>query len=439
MKETIAYLNSLLKNNDTIIIGLSGGPDSMCLLDIVLKLKKKPRIICAHINHNIREESKEELNFITEFCQKKQLTLETTTFDKKSENEDYNELELREKRYKYFGELMKKYNAKYLFTAHHGDDLIETILMRISRGSNLKGYSGFQTESNKNGIEVIKPLIFVTKDEIQKYNEENNITYVNDKTNDSDEYTRNRYRHHVLPFLKKENKNIHLKYLKFSRELKKYHDFVDSIVNEEITRRYDKKILDITEFYKLDKLIQTKIVEYILDDNYYDNLYLVNDKHVNMILDIINNSRPNIEINLPDNLFIQKEYNRLKISRNKPQKIEYKQPIVEETILPNNKKISIVEESNITNNYCTRINSKEIKLPLFVRNRNNGDKMIIKNMETPKKIKDIFIDSKLTKEERDNQPIVVDNENNIIWLPGLKKSKFDKSIDENYDIILWYN
>ena len=439
MKETIAYLNSLLKNNDTIIIGLSGGPDSMCLLDIVLKIKKKPRIICAHINHNIREESKEELNFITEFCQKKQLTLETTTFDKKSENEDYNELELREKRYKYFGELMKKYNAKYLFTAHHGDDLIETILMRISRGSNLKGYSGFQTESNKNGIEVIKPLIFVTKDEIQKYNEENNITYVNDKTNDSDEYTRNRYRHHVLPFLKKENKNIHLKYLKFSRELKKYYDFVDSIVNEEISRRYDKKILDITEFYKLDKLIQTKIVEYILDDNYYDNLYLVNDKHVNMILDIINNSRPNIEINLPDNLFIQKEYNRLKISRNKPQKIEYKQPIVEETILPNNKKISIVEESNITNNYCTRINSKEIKLPLFVRNRNNGDKMIIKNMETPKKIKDIFIDSKLTKEERDNQPIVVDNENNIIWLPGLKKSKFDKSIDENYDIILWYN
>ena len=439
MKETFAYLNSLLKNNDTIIIGLSGGPDSMCLLDILLKIKKKPNIICAHINHNIREESKEELQFIKDYCQKKQLTLETTTFEKKSANEDYNELELREKRYQYFGELMKKYNAKYLFTAHHGDDLIETILMRISRGSNLKGYSGFQTESIKNGITVIKPLIFVTKEDIQKYNEDNNIPFVSDKSNDTDDYTRNRYRHHVLPFLKKENKNIHLKYLKFSRELKKYYDFVDSIVNEEISKRYDKKILDISEFYKLDKLIQTKIIEYILDDNYYDNLYLVHDKHVNMILDIINNSKPNIEINLPDNLFIQKEYNRLKISRNKPQKIEYKQLITEETILPNNKKINMVDESNLTNNYCTRLNSKEIKLPLYVRNRNNGDKMVIKNMETAKKLKDIFIDSKLTKEERNNQPIVVDNENNIIWLPGLKKSKFDKSIDEIYDIILWYN
>ena len=439
MKETLAYLNSLLKPNDTIIIGLSGGPDSMCLLDILLKLKTRVNIICAHINHNIREESKDEMMFITEYCQKKQLTLETTVFDKKSETEDYNELELREKRYKFFGELMNKYNAKYLLTAHHGDDLIETILMRISRGSNLKGYSGFQVEGNKNGIKVIKPLIFVTKEDIQKYNEENNVPFVNDYTNEKDDYTRNRYRHTILPFLKGENKNIHLKYIKFSRELKKYYDFVESLVEEEISKRYNNKVLDITNFSELDKLIQTKIIEFVLDDNYYDNLYLVNDKHVNLILDIINNSKPNIEINLPDNLYIQKQYNKVRIYRNKPQKIEYKQIITEETILPNNHTITIVEQSNLTNNYCTRINSQEIKLPLYVRTRNTGDKMIIKNMNNNKKIKDIFIDCKLTKDERETQPIVVDSNDNIIWLPGLKKSKFDKSIDENYDIILWYN
>ena len=96
----------------------------MCLLDIILKLNIKLNIICAHINHNIRKESKEELLFIKEYCNNKCLKLETTTFDKKSSIEDYNELELREKRYKYFEELYKKYNAKYLFTAHHGDDLI---------------------------------------------------------------------------------------------------------------------------------------------------------------------------------------------------------------------------------------------------------------------------------------------------------------------------
>ncbi len=439
MKETIAYLNSLLETDDTIIIGLSGGPDSMCLLDIILKLNKKINVICAHINHNIREASKEEMNFIKGYCQKKCLRLETTTFEKKDKNSNYNELELREKRYKYFEELYKKYNAKYLFTAHHGDDLIETILMRISRGSNLKGYSGFQVESIKNNMKVIKPLIFITKDDINNYNKENNIPFVKDDTNDEDNYTRNRYRHNVLPFLKKENKNVHLKYLKFSRELIKYFEFVDKIINQEIEKRYNKKILDISDYNELDELIQTKIIEYVLDDNYIDNLYLVSDKHVNIILDIIKNPKPNIEINLPDNLCIQKSYNRLKITRTKGNNKEYRIPLEKETILPNGKKITMVDMVKGNSNYCTKISSKEVVLPLYVRTRETGDKMVIKNMNNYKKLKDIYIDSKLTKEERENQPIVVDSSGEIIWIPGLKKSKFDKAITENYDIILWYN
>lgn len=439
MKETIAYLKSLLKDNDTIVVGLSGGPDSMCLLDILLSLNKNIKIICAHINHNIREESKEELLFIEDYCKKKNLTLETTTFEKKSPTQDYNELELREKRYAFFGKVINKYKGKYLFTAHHGDDLVETVLMRITRGSNLKGYTGFQVETKKDNYKVIKPLIFMTKDDINLYNEENNIPYVTDKTNEEDNYTRNRYRHNILPFLKGENKNIHLKYLKFSRELQKYFNYVDKVVNKEIDKRYHKKRLDIKEFSRLDKLIQEKIIEYILDDNYIDNLYLVNDKHTNMILNIIDNPKPNIEINLPDNLKITKEYDSLTISRSKKSNTDYKIPITEETQLPNGKKINIIKETDKNSNDYIKLNSKEITLPLYVRNRTTGDKIHIKNMNSPKKVKEIFINSKLSKDERDTQPIVVDSKGEIIWIPGLKKSKFDKAKNENYDIILWYN
>ncbi len=439
MKETIAYLNSLLKDNDTIVVGLSGGPDSMCLLNILLSLNKNIKIVCAHINHNIREESKEELLFIEEYCKNKNLTLETTTFEKKSSTQDYNELELREKRYAFFGKVINKYKGKYLFTAHHGDDLVETVLMRMTRGSNLKGYTGFQVETKKDTYKVIKPLIFMTKDDINLYNEENNIPYVTDKTNEEDNYTRNRYRHNILPFLKGENKNIHLKYLKFSRELQKYFNYVDKVVNKEIDKRYHKKRLDIKEFSRLDKLIQEKIIEYILDDNYIDNLYLVNDKHTNMILNIIDNPKPNIEINLPDNLKVTKEYDSLTISRSKKSNTDYKIPIIEETILPNGKKISIIKDTDKNSNDYIKLNSKEITLPLYVRNRNTGDKIHIKNMNSPKKVKEIFINSKLSKDERDTQPIVVDSKGEIIWLPGLKKSKFDKAKNENYDIILWYN
>ena len=219
----------------------------------------------------------------------------------------------------------------------------------------------------------------------------------------------------------------------------KYFEFVDKIVNEEIEKRYNKKILDISNFNQLDKLIQTKIIEYVLDDNYIDNLYLVSDKHVNIILDIINNPKPNIDINLPDNLNISKSYERLQISSTKNTKKEYRIPLEKENILPNGKRILIVNEVKGTSNYCTKLNSKDLVLPLYIRTREQGDKMIIKNMNNYKKLKDIYIDNKLSKEERENQPVVVDSSGEIIWLPGLKKSKFDKANTENYDIILWYN
>ncbi len=439
MYKTIAYLNDLLKDNDTIVIGLSGGPDSMCLLNIILSLNKKIKIICAHINHGLRKESQKEQEFINDYCQEKNLVLETTTFAKKSPTEDYNEQELREKRYDYFAQVIKKYHAKYLFTAHHGDDLVETILMRISRGSNLRGYSGFQLKSNKRNLIVIKPLIYVTKSEIEKYNQENQIPYVIDQTNLENDHTRNRYRNNVLPFLKQENKDIHLKYIKYSNELDKYVTYVDKIVKNEISSRYQNKVLDIQNFNKLDDLIQTKIIEYILDDNYYHNLYLVNDKHVSILLDIINSSKPNIKTNLPDNLQAIKSYNQLIFTRENKSNPRYKIEVQDDTLLPNKRHIYKIKDTDKNSNYYIKLNSKEISLPLYIRTRQEGDKMIIKNMSSPKKLKDIFINSKIPKDERYTQPILVDSNDKILWLPGLKKSKFDKSNNEIYDIILWYN
>ena len=439
MNETVAYLKSILKENDTVVIGLSGGPDSMCLLSVLENLPIKLNIVCAHINHNIREESEQEAAFLKDYCANKNLVFEYTKFAKKSESIDYTEAELREKRYLFFADIIKKYNAKYLFTAHHGDDLIETILMRITRGSNIKGYAGFQISTDKKTYKIIKPLIYLTKEEILAYNKKNKIPSFNDVTNESDKYTRNRYRQKMLPFLKEENKNIHMKYLKFSKELYNYYNFVDEEVKKELKKRYKDKVLDITNYNKLNPLIQNKIIESLLDDNYIDNLYLVSDKHTYLILSLINNEKPNLEIDLPDNLKIKKSYNKLTITRKNNANKKYHIIVNKLTILPTGRVIEVTDNCDLTNNYCTRLDSKEIKLPLFVRTREEGDKMIIKNMKNHKKIKDIFIDSKLSKEERETQPIVVDSENKIVWLPGLKKSQFDKAKTENYDIILWYN
>jgi tRNA(Ile)-lysidine synthase len=338
-----------------------------------------------------------------------------------------------------FDEVVKKYDAKYLMTAHHGDDLIETILMRISRGSDLKGYAGFDLVTPKENYCVIKPLIFTTKENIEKYNKKNNIPSVEDLTNKSLKYTRNRYRHNVLPFLKEENPEVHLKYLKYSQELQKYYSFVAKIVEKEMHKRYENNILDLNDILNVDDFIIENIIKRILDINYPDNLYLVSDKHTQMIKELIYNKKPNIQLNLPNNIIIKKRYNKMIITKDNKNDSDYNIKITKKTILPNSHTINIIDESAETSNYYTRLNSKELSLPLYVRNRKPGDKMTIKNSTGSKKIKDILIDNKIEIEKRNSLPIVVDSKNNIVWLPGLKKSKFDKAKTEEYDIILWYN
>lgn len=438
MLETINYLERLLKPGDSVVIGLSGGKDSMCLLDLLMKLNKKITIIAAHINHNIREESNEEAKIIEKYCKEKNVIFETIKFPKKSNNKDFNESELREKRYDYFEKIINKYQAKYLFTAHHGDDLIETILMRITRGSDIKGYSGFDLVTPKCGYQIIKPLIYTTKEEIDQYNEKNNIPYVEDQTNSSSKYTRNRYRHKVLPFLKQENPQVHLKYLKFNQELQKYYNYVLKETSKEFIKRYENNSLNLDNIDKIDDLILENIIKKLLDINYPDNLYLVNDKHISMIINIIHNKEPNLSLNLPNGLVVNKRYNELYIRKGIKEKKEYDIEIKKHTVLPNNHYIDVIEKSDEKSNYYIRLNSKEIKLPLHARTRKPGDKMVIKNSIGSKKIKDIYIDSKIEPEKRDSEPIVVDSNNTIIWLPGIKKSQFDKANNEEYDIILRY-
>ena len=110
-----------------------------------------------------------------------------------------------------------------MFTAHHGDDLMETILMHILRGGSIYGYSGFDFIVDKGDYKIVRPLVYLSKDEIEKYDEELNIPYAIDESNLEDHYTRNRFRHHVLPFLKSEEKDAHLKFLNFASNLKRMY------------------------------------------------------------------------------------------------------------------------------------------------------------------------------------------------------------------------
>lgn len=437
MKETFSYLNSLLQLKDKIVIGLSGGPDSMCLLNVLIKLKDKYNltIICAHINHNLREESNEEEKFVQKYCKKNNIIFEYLKIDNYKNNK-FSEDEARRKRYDFFNQVMNKYQANYLMTAHHGDDLIESVLMRIVRGSNLSGFIGIPKITENKNYKIVRPLIYVNKEEILKYLNDNNIPYCIDKSNDSEKYTRNRYRKRMLPFLREEERLVHLKFLQYSEELQKYHDYINQVIKDKIDSIYIENKIVINKLLEENSFLQEKIIEYVIKDIQKEEILNINKKGLNSILELIKQN-DNKEINLTDNFIARKSYNYLIIEKNKKED-DYKYELKEEIKILNKYKFKKIEQSNLKNNYIIRLNSKDLTLPLIIRNKKDGDKMKVKNLNGTKKLKDIFIDSKIDMKKREEYPLLVDATDKVIWVPGIKKSIFDKEIDENYDIIIKY-
>lgn len=420
--------------NNYVVIGVSAGPDSMCLLDLLQK--KTTKIVVCHINHNVRKESIEEEEYITKYCQDKNIILEKTTINNYQENNFENEA--RKKRYMFYEEILKKYNSKTLLLAHHGDDLIETILMKISRGSNLEGYAGIKEISNVKNYQIIRPLLKYTKEDIINYNKSNNIKYYNDSSNQSTNYTRNRYRLNILPLLKKEDKNIHKKYLKYSKTLIEYDDYIKREVKRNINNVYKGNIINIDNLNKLDTFLIKNILYNIMNNIYQNKNNIITDRHIQNIISLLNNTKPNIKIDLPNNKEIVKEYNKLiikdKTSDIKNYKIEFNDKIEIENLI-----IEKIESEDDDSNSVCRLNSKDITLPLYIRNREDGDYIILKGSNNRKKIKEIFIEKKLPLKKRNNYPLLVDSNNNIIWIPNIKKSKFCNKKSENYDIIIRCN
>ena len=422
---------------DTIIIGCSAGPDSMALLHY-LKNNTNNNIICCHINHNIREESIIEEQYLHNYCKSENIPFESMTIINYTKNNFENEA--REKRYNFYEKILKKYNSKYLFLAHHGDDLIETILMKINRGSSIEGYAGIKEISKKNNYYIIRPFIKYTKDDLINYNKKNNITYYIDKSNENTNYTRNRFRKNILPILKKENPNIHKQFLKYSNTLLEYNNYIERVIDEILPTIYEQNNINIDKFKKLDPFIQKNILYKILKELYNNTPNIITEKHITEILNLINNKKPNITINLPYNLYIQKSYNKLylKIQKENNTRINYKELVKDINIIDNYHIIKKIDNTNENGNNICKLNSKNINLPLYLRNRKNGDYIEQLGLNGKKKIKEIFIENKVPIHLRDNYPLLVDKNDNIIWIPNLKKSKFNSKKDEFYDIILKY-
>lgn len=431
MKKVIEFLKKTIDKNTSLVVACSGGPDSMCLLDLVTKLKDELNlnIIVAHVNHKLRSESEEEAKMVENYSTENNLIfelLEITDYI----NGNFSEEDARKRRYKFFNEVIEKYHATALLTAHHGDDLIETILMRLTRGSNLSGYIGIKEISQNEKYKTLRPLLSVTKDEIINYLKENNIPYRLDKTNQELKHTRNRYRHVVLPFLKKENPKVHEKYLKFSKELIEYDNFVNTYIND------NKFIVDnsivINKVSGQTDFIKRKCLELLVKDIQSKDYFDISDEQMNNLMKLYNQSNKSIDLN--NNYIGTNGYGKIFIKKKENKVLNEiifdKDTLLEDFILYYN------SPDGDNSNSCIYLDTSEIMMPLRIRSLLPGDKIKVKNLNGSKKISDIFIDSKVPKDKRSTYPILVDSQNTVLWVPNLKKSQFSKDKSQKYDIII---
>ena len=270
--KTIQKYN-LISPKDKIVLGVSGGPDSLFMLDILNKLREELQIelVVAHINHKIRIEADEEEEFVKKFCKK----IGVEFYAKRIEVEEYannNKIGLEEAgrkvRYEFFEEVCNKTGANKIAVAHNKNDKVETMIMHILRGSGISGLQGIQAKANK----IIRPIIEIERKDIEKYCEEQKLDPRIDKSNKDNTYTRNKIRNIVIPYINQEfNPNFIETMTRLSELITEENAFLNKLTETEYKKIFIQKnnnqiVLDLKKFNELDNIIKKRIILYTVSN-----------------------------------------------------------------------------------------------------------------------------------------------------------------------------
>ena len=427
---------NLIENNDIIVVGFSGGPDSVFLVEMLKKLKNfiNFKIYLVHVNHLLRgEDADSDENFSFEYAKKNNLEIFTKRISVKEIAKEMGKtLEEvgREERYKFFSEIYETVGANKIATAHNKDDQIETFLFRLIRGTSLQGLEGIKIKNNN----IIRPISEIYKKDILEYLNKNEIQYKIDKTNFENEFTRNSIRLDLIPFIE-ERYNI------------KFKDKIFSLI-EEIRENNQNNSLNLNDFTDTENRIILEKIKILSNFDRKNLLTLfLNQKNIEVNrnkIDEINSlikSNGTKKIDLDKTYRIVKDYTYLYIEEKKEVPIINKLiqlKIPSEQIFDNFKiSINIVKNLDIPkqkNQYLLYALYNDI---IEVRYRKDGDRIFLDENHS-KKVKEVFIEQKIPKDMRDRLPIFLYN-NNIFWIYNVKKAyipKINKNINELIKVLI---
>lgn len=431
---------NLIEFNDHIILGVSGGADSVSLFYILQNLKTKYnlKLTVVHINHGIRgRDAYNDQEYVSSLCNKYNTPIEIFEYNIKKEAEKTGTTEEeagRIIRYKAFYTVLKKYNADKIAVAHNMNDNAETILMRLFRGTGLKGLCGINAKREN----IIRPLIECTRFQIENYCKENNINYKTDYTNNIDIYTRNKIRLKLIPWIEGNfNKNIIGTLSKTSSLIYEEDQYLNKISHQafkDCIVDNSNTSIDINKLNLYDDVIKRRIIRYACSQ-YNIDLHDISYKHVDMILNLLNN-KTGKSVNLPFGMKVSKQYDLLLFSNNSKEITKFCYTINENDFLyikEINKYISLSKnkinyKSSFINIYTIIFDYDKINNVLQLRNKNEGDQIYLKGINGTKKLKKLFIDLKIPRNNRLKIPVLA-CKNNVLWIMDYKTSDYYKADD----------
>ncbi len=441
----------MLERGDTIVVAISGGPDSVALIHVLQSLKSiyGVELIAAHLEHGLRgDESVEDMHFVEELCRKLGIPLRVRqeNVGRLAEKEGLSiEAAARKVRYAFLEEVLHESGATKIATGHNANDQAETVLLNLLRGSGIAGLGGMRPAVEG---KMIRPLIEATREEILAYLKQKDQPFRVDSSNLDSRFLRNRVRNHLIPFLEKEfNPNIVETLCRTATVFWLASDFFQSEVDRAISKMCKtldgRVVIDLEWFNQLADIIKLFALHRVLMSLTQDEQIVTFDT-LSALVNLAERSRSGSRIEIGSGIVGLKEYDKLVIGKDLATVENYEQRLTVpgETLVQQTGCTIAVEvltqKPNTPDLYrsgkTAYFDFNKLSLPLVVRNWREGDKFVPFGLKGSKKVHDVFIDEKVPVSERPKIPIISDREG-IIWVVGVRRADRAKITDKTTTIL----
>ena len=444
---------NMIERHDRIVVGVSGGADSMCLLNVLLELREEYELslFVVHINHCLRgEEADKEEEFVDKFCREKGVEVHIIRSNVKEyakERDISIEEAGRMLRYRAFDEECIRKNAHKIAIAHNKNDNAETVLFHLFRGSGVKGMSGIPPTRGA----IIRPLLDTTREEIEEWIREKGILYCTDSSNLTFDYTRNKIRHSILPFAQEQINDKSVEHIAmFAQQMRYISDYMNKCYKKEYQlARQQTELgveLSIEKLLMLEPIICQGVIKLAIEEV----CQIKKDMEQVHVLDVMGllYKQTGKQVHLPYHIIAKRGYTTLSVERilvkdqRQKSELEIKIPgkleITEQSLTFEFELLCKKKSGDMPkNNYTKWFDYDKIRDAVVVRTRRTGDFLQIHRDGGNKSLKSLFIDLKIPQEKREDMYLLASG-SHILWIPGVRTSEAFL-VDENTTTVLSVN